>query len=265
MESRITQICLICLNLLDRQKKKSGRPEKLKKEAYLKEILYVLRTGIQWKELRSELHWSTYYKKFCKWANSGVFRTSFELLHKIMRKGKYLKESSYKKLYIDATMIKNVKGKDLIGVNHYDRGKKGSKISLLVTKEGIPLNLEMVSSNVHDLTAFKTQIEKIKIKFMGSRIIGDKGYVSKKLKESLEKDQINLITPHKKNSKNKNSKNKNSDENRELLRDRSLVENVFSWIQQRRRIRLRYEVHSKYYLEFYYLCLIDIIFKKKDI
>ena len=174
-----------------------------------------------------------------------------------MKKGKYLKDESYKTLYVDATMIKNVRGHDSIGINHYDRGRKGSKMSLLITKEGIPLNLKMVGSNVHDLTAFEEQIKEIKIKFIGSRIIGDKGYSSKKLKESLEKDDISLITPAK-----KNQKKRNTDIEKTLLKERSVVENVFSWVQQRRRIRLRYEVHGKYYKEFYYLCLIEIIMKK---
>lgn len=255
MEKITYQICCLCINLLERQKKKSGRPDKISKDEYLKEILYVLRTGIQWRELRTKLHWSTYYKKFCKWANAGVFSNTFKLLNKIIKKGKYLKDTSYQTLYIDATMVKNVRGHDLTGVNHYDRGKKGSKISLLVTSEGIPLNLEMVSSNVHDLNAFEKQIKRIKI--VGSRIIGDKGYTSKRIKESLKKDGIKLVTPAK-----KKQKTRNTEEEKNLLKKRSIIENVFSWIQQRRRIRIRYEFYSKYYKEFYYLCLIEVILKK---
>ena len=216
-----------------------------------------MRTGIQWNQLRTPLHWSTYYKKFCKWSENGIFSSSFKLLNKILRKNGYLNQESYKTLYIDATMIKNVKGKDEIGVNHYDRGKKGSKISLLITKEGIPLNLKMIGSNVHDLKAFESQIKDIKIKYVGSRIIGDKGNSSKRVKDDLKKEGISLITPSKKNQKSSNTKLEKT-----LLKERSVVENVFSWVQQRRRIRLRYEVKKLHYQEFYYLCLIELILKK---
>lgn len=260
MNSLVYQVCSLSIQLLDRNKKKPGRPEKLRKYDYLKEILYVLRTGIQWNQLRGKLHWSTYYKKFCKWAKHGIFSSAFELVQKVLKRSGFLNENSYKTMYVDATMVKNVKGTDLVGINHYDRGRKGSKMSLLVSKEGIPLNLKMVSANVHDLRAFQEQIKTIKIKFVGSRIIGDKGYSSKDLKKTLKKNHISLITPTK-----KNQKSKNSSEEKEALKVRNLIENVFSWVQQRRRIRLRYEVKSIHYLEFYYLCLIEIIVRKKII
>ncbi len=139
--TQLVQLILMYVNLLDRFKIKSGRPEKLKRSEYLREILYVLKTGIQWNQLRSKLHWSSYYKKFSKWSKQQVFSTCFEILTKILKKSKYLKRNSYETLYVDSSMIKNVRGRDKVGVNHYDRGRKGSKSSLIVTREGIPLNI----------------------------------------------------------------------------------------------------------------------------
>lgn len=198
MSKKINQIILMYVNLLDHLKIKTGRPNKLKQSEYLKEILYVLRTGIQWKYLRGELHWSTYYKKFSKWSNDQVFQNCFEIVSKILKKQKYLKKESYENLYVDSSMIKNVRGSDVTGVNHYDRGRQGNKSSLIVTREGIPISFELFKSNIHDVNTLESQIANLKIRIVGSRLMGDKGYNSKRLEEKLKKkDQFDLCSKEK--------------------------------------------------------------------
>ncbi len=44
-------------------------------------ILYVLRTGMQWDQLktsRNELHWSNVYKRHLQWSKDGSYRNLFE-------------------------------------------------------------------------------------------------------------------------------------------------------------------------------------------
>ena len=155
-------------------------------------------------------------------------------------------------------MIKNVRGHhNGLGVNHYDRGRKGNKVSLIVTREGVPLNMRLVGSNVHDIKVLDEQISGMNVKVVGSRLIGDKGYNSKYMKDKLMNKGVELIYPYK-----KNQKEKNNNEERDLLKKRNIIENVFSWIQNRRRIRLRYESNEKYYIELYHLCLIEVIMRK---
>ena len=154
-------------------------------------------------------------------------------------------------------MVKNVRGSDGLGVNHYDRGRKGNKVSLIVTRHGIPLSMKVFGSNVHDVTALSEQIQHLEVKIIGSRVIGDKGYNSRKLRSQLNESGIKLIFPAK-----KNQKVKNTEEEKSLLKDRNIVENVFSWIQMRRRIKLRYDFYQYSYVEFYCLALSDLIIKK---
>ena len=75
-------------------------------------------------------------------------------------------------------MIKNIRGHDQTGVNHYDRGRKGNKVTVLVTSSGIPLAVTFDKSNVHDLNLVEQTIDQVTLKIIGSRIIADKGYVS---------------------------------------------------------------------------------------
>lgn len=44
-----------------------GRHNKESIDHYIDVICYVLKTGIQWNQLREKLHYTTYHKKFMKW------------------------------------------------------------------------------------------------------------------------------------------------------------------------------------------------------
>ena len=48
-------------------------------------------------------------------------------------------------------MTKNINGHKFIGSNHYDRNRNGNKISIVVTKHGIPIGIKLETSNVHDI------------------------------------------------------------------------------------------------------------------
>ena len=168
---------------------------------------------------------------------------------------KQSKKLNLKNLYIDSSMIKNIKGIDKIGVNHFDRGKNGNKLSIIVTETGIPLGMKLDKSNIHDITLTDETIKDIKIKVLRSRLIADKGYVSKHLTKSLKDDyQIRLITPLKQNTKGKLRLF-----DRILLSHRNIVENTFSWIKSNRRIQQRYDKSFESFEQFCYLALIKII------
>jgi transposase len=48
-------------------------------------------------------------------------------------------------------MIKNIKCTEFFDTNHYDRNRKGNKVSIIVTKNGIPLGMCLSTSNIHDI------------------------------------------------------------------------------------------------------------------
>jgi transposase len=87
-------------------------------------------------------------------------------------------------------MTKNINGYEYIGSNHYDRNRNGNKISIVVTKMGIPIGLKLEPSNIHDVNIVNDTIDNIAIKIVGSKIGGDKGYISSELKNNLKKIKI---------------------------------------------------------------------------
>lgn len=89
-------------------------------------------------------------------------------------------------------------------------------------------------------------------------MIGDKAYDSGPLDKQLKNLDIALIVPHKTNRK----LSKTQDER--LLRRykrRWKIERLFAWLQNFRRIVVRYEYHSDNYLGFVLLCCTLILLK----
>ena len=246
----------VIMNKIKRDKR--GKKDKMEINHYLDVIDYVLKTGIQWHMLEKDLHYTTYFKKYSKWAKEGIFSISHKIMISILRHKKVITDAEIKNLYIDCSMIKNVGGVEKIGVNHYDRYRNGSKVSVIVTSKGIPLGLKMTSSNIHDLDLVEDNIKDISIKVIGSRLIGDKGYISSSLKRRLRRDKnIKLIHPYRSNqNRSLTSFEKN------LLKRRHIVENTFSWLKSKRKLKLRQEKKIKYFEEFWYLGLLDITINK---
>jgi len=90
------------------------------------------------------------------------------------------------------------------------------------------------------------------------RLIGDRAYDSDPLDEKLAERGIQLIAPHKRNRK----KPKTQD-GRALRRYRRRwkVERLFAWLQNYRRILVRYDRFLENYLAFVHLACILILIR----
>ena len=156
----------------------------------------VLRSGMQWHHLKSNLHYTTYHKTHMKWCKLGIYELAFKLSLKLAK----FNSRELENLYIDSTMIKNKQGKDCIGANHYDRYRSATKVNVIVTSTGIPLSINVVKANIHDSTLTASAVNCLNVKVIGSRLIADKGYINKKYKKKLKKShRIKLIYPVRKN------------------------------------------------------------------
>ena len=60
--------------IIIRERKKSGRPTKVSHYKFFCGVLYVLRTGISWRDLPEEYgNWHTLYTRYKRWSESGFF------------------------------------------------------------------------------------------------------------------------------------------------------------------------------------------------
>lgn len=222
---------------------------------YLDTIYYVLRNGIAWRNIKdSKCHYTTYFKFFKKLSDNNIFYYALKSLT-LFRNHKYPTE--FRDLFIDSTMIKNINGKDLLGKNHYDRYRKGNKITAIVNNQGIPISITLDKANKHDSKLIENAIFKSTIKISGSNLVGDKGYINPIAKDNLKTRKIKLIHPYRNNQNKKNTKSEKL-----LLKKRHIVENFFCWLKKYRKVTLRYDSKSKNYLAFVYFASLCIAFPR---
>lgn len=76
----------------------SHKQQKYKLYDYLIDILYVLKTGISWRDLRSKMNWNSVYKVYIKLNKANIFKVSY-----ITLLNKYYKKSYNNKLKFIST------------------------------------------------------------------------------------------------------------------------------------------------------------------
>jgi putative transposase len=111
-------------------------------------IVFVLRTGIQWKASPQQFgSASPVHQHFKNWHRAGFF-------HKLWQSGlaEYdgMHDIAWQWQAADGTMGEAPLATEYAGRNSTDRGEKGRKRSLLVDGHGLPLSIVVSGANVHD-------------------------------------------------------------------------------------------------------------------
>ena len=130
--------------------------------------------------LNENLHYTVYFKHFLKWKNLGIFNDLFDIVVRITQKF-----NNCENFFIDTSIFRNIGGIGDTSYTYKIKSKKGTKVSILVDSKGNPLSIHCVSANVSDICLVIPSIIKIKdndSKIKIKNLIGDKGYVSKKIK-----------------------------------------------------------------------------------
>ena len=132
-----------------------------------------------------------------------------------------------------------------LAVGKTKRGK-GTKIMAIADASGFPVAACIESASPHKVRLVEKTIDSCFTPYAPEKIIGDKAYDSDPLDKKLMEDRcIELIAPHKANRK----KAKTQD-GRKLrpYRRRWKVERLFAWLQNFRRLVVRYEYHANNFL-----------------
>ena len=121
-----------------------------------------------------------------------------------------------------------------------------------------PVALSVASASPHEVRLVEDTLAKRLVDEQPERLIGDRAYDSDPLDTKLAERGILLIAPHKSNRK----KPKTQD-GRALRRYRRRwkVERLFAWLQNYRRILVRYDRFLENYLAFVHLACIVIFVK----
>jgi len=122
-------------------------------------IIYHLRTGCQWNRLPKEFgDDSTVHRWFQRWCELGVME---RIWAELVRECDELQAVHWEWQSADGSMGKARHGGDQVGRNPTDRGKNGSKRSIVVDEQGGPLGVVVDGANRHDAKLLEAPLEAI--------------------------------------------------------------------------------------------------------
>lgn len=130
------------------ERKRRGRPP-IDRRRVINAILYVVRSGCQWRMLPSDFpNWSTVYGIFWKWNREGLWKRIHDVLREKIRRAAG-KKASPTVAIIDSQSIRTAEGGEERG---YDGGKKitGRKRHLAVDTLGMILMVVVHSASYQD-------------------------------------------------------------------------------------------------------------------
>lgn len=135
---------------------------------------------------------------------------------------------------------------------------KGTKLMAVADGSGLPLAVYTTSASPHEVTLVTNTLAENFTNKQLERLIGDKAYDSDPLDETLADVGIEMIAPHKRNRKKAVTQ-----DGRPLRRYRRRwkVERLFAWLQNFRRLVVRYEYHRENFLGFVHLGCIVILLR----
>lgn len=136
--------------------KETGRP-RINPRNVLDALIFRIRTGCQWNHIpRVYGDDSTIHRTFQHWVEIDLFSKIWALL---VEECEELGLVDWEWQAADGTMGKARLGGDKIGANPTDRGKNGSKKSILTDRLGGPLSIVIAGANVHDTKLLDKTIE----------------------------------------------------------------------------------------------------------
>ncbi|MFQ6135335.1 MAG: IS5 family transposase, partial [Nitrososphaerales archaeon] len=233
-----------------------GRPWRDAREV-LNGVLWVLRTGAPWYDLPERYPpYQTCHRRFQQWVHSGVFEKVLQALATDLRERGDIDLSE---CFIDGTFIAAKKGVNVFGKTK--RGK-GSKLMAIADRSGLPVAAHVASASLHEVTLVTPTLANcFIIDEQPTRLIGDKAFDSDPLDAQLALDySIEMIAPHR-SSWRKRPKTQDGRPLRRYKR-RWKVERLFGWLQNFRRILVRYDHYADNFLGFVQLGCILILLQR---
>lgn len=216
--------------------RQGGRPS-IGHEVVLKVIWFVLVTGCRWADVPLELGCSgrTAHRRLRAWEEMGIWdRLHLHLLTLLRKAG----DLDLHTVIVDSVQVRAFGGGQATGPSPVDRGKPGSKHTLMVDRHGTPLAIRTAGANVSD----QTQILPVVLDFphvggktgrpkeLPDEAYADRGYDSDDTRVLLRWLGIEPHIPK-----------RNTQHGSGLGKIRWVVERTISWLKGLRRMRVRYD------------------------
>lgn len=224
-------------------------------------ILYVLRTGCQWKAVPAVYgSGSTVHRRFQQWTESGAFDEMVALLLQWYDEQQGI---GWQWQSADTKLLPAPLGGDKTGPNPTDLGKSGTKRHLLVDGKGVPLALYLSAAHRHDVKGLPPLLNRGWLTDRQSpdetgeqHICLDKAYDDQKMETFLEeRGYIHHI-------KQRGEPDEPGIGEPVYPPRRWKVERTISWMNNMRKLRVRWEKKAANYRALWLLACSLVIFRR---
>ena len=243
-------------------KPKGGRPRMDDRQA-LNGIFYVLCTGCQWNALPRCLGApSTVHDRFQEWQENGTLSGFWQagLMEYVQTQG-----VDWHWQAMDGALVKAPLGGGKTGPNPTDRGKSGTKRSVLTDGNGIPFALVVAPANRHDMKLFEATLEAQCIvppdpsEGASRQLCLDRGYDYDEVRQTLEEWGYEGHIPP------QNDRDLIIHDIPNYRARRWVVERTHSWMNRFRRLLIRWEKKPDNYLAMMQLASAFITFRSAEV
>lgn len=216
-------------------------------------ILYVARTGCQWKKVpRCYGSGSTVHERFQQWQVLGVFKQIWALL---LTRYDELAGIGWDWQSLDSASLKAPFGGVNTGKNPTDRGKLGVKRHVLVDRRGAPLAVELSGAERHDMKMALRTLDAILVerptRQRPQHLCLDKGYDYPEIDRGVAARTYHAHIPR---------RGETPARTKHPAR-RWVVERTHSWYNRFRKLLIRFEKKDENYLALIYFASTLIIYR----
>ncbi len=217
-------------------------------------MLWILATGAPWRDLPERYGpWRTVANRFYAWRTSGLWD---RLLADLQSAADVEGALDWATHYVDSSIIRahqhaagarRSSSDEALGRS---QGGFSTKLHLRAEGQGKPMVLLLTAGQRHEQTMFEPLMEAGQVKRRGRgrprqrphRVVGDKGYSSRRSRQYLRRRGIGVVIPHKRNERWRGRFD------RAAYRERNRVERLINRLKQFRRVATRYEKRAVNYL-----------------
>lgn len=201
-------------------------------------ILFVLKTGIAWRDLPSEMGCGcgvACWRRLHDWHEYGVWERLKDILLASLH---YADQIDWSRAAVDSSSVRALKGGDKTGPNPTDRARSGSKHHVLTDGKGTPLSAQVTAANTHDVTQLLPLVDAV------PPVLGQPGRPKQRPAE-LYADRAYDSQPHREQLRARGIKprlaRRGQDHGSGLGVYRWVSERTLAWLHQFKRLRIRYE------------------------
>ena len=213
-----------------------GRP-RIGHRPVVRVIWFVLASGTRWEDVPAELGCSgrTAHRRLRAWEEAGVWDRLHADLLRLLRQADKLDADL---VVVDGVIVRAFGGGEATGPSPVDRGKPGTKHTLMVSRSGVPLESRTAGANASDHTQIiplvldfpRTGGKPGRPKELPDELYADRGYDSDSTRWLL---RWLGVEPHIAKRKVPHGSG--------LGKVRWVVERTISWLKGLRRMRVRYD------------------------